>query len=104
MSDCEKRPVVRSCQTCKSFEPYKPEESSWGECQWFSGNKLPVVPAWVKITKTYGAIRGSARWACPAHSENMEHNPGRYWGDERRADELYLDRPIDDDEEEDGDE
>jgi hypothetical protein len=30
-----------------------------------------------------------------------DENPGRYWDDERRADELYLDRPIDDEEEDD---
>jgi hypothetical protein len=28
-------------------------------------------------------------------------NLGRYWDDERRADELYLDRPIYDEEEDD---
>jgi hypothetical protein len=28
-------------------------------------------------------------------------NPGRYWDDERRADELYLDRPTEDEEDDD---
>jgi hypothetical protein len=105
MNDCKKRTVelvaIRSCKTCTSFKPYSQAENSWGECEWFAINKLQALPGWVKVAKTYGSIRGSDKWRCPAHSENVPGNPGRYWDDERRADELYLDRPTEDEEEDD---
>lgn len=61
---------MNTCRTCMYWEKLGPGSLSWGTCDWFKSNRVPV-PMWVAIVTEHGAL-SPKQAGCKVHTEKSK--------------------------------